>query len=85
MAMIKILMIRVTKLTTMKMFTAETLQNSMAPNNETKGILHLSLEYIILKKSQVCDRDFHLTVSYEWVSCCSATNTLLPSIAFPIL
>lgn len=67
MAMIKILMIMVTKLT-MKMFTAETLQNSMAPNNKTKGILHLSLEYIILKKSQPSDRDFHLTVSCDGVS-----------------
>lgn len=52
MTMIKILILIVTKLTTMKMFAAETLQNSTAPNNKTKGILHLSLEYIILKKSQ---------------------------------
>lgn len=85
MAMIKILMLMVTKLTTMKMFAVETLQNSTAPNNKTKGILHLSLEYIILKKSQPSDRDFHLTVSCEWVSCCSATKTLLPSIAFSLL
>lgn len=63
MAMIKILMIILTKLTTMKMFAKETLQNSMAPNNKTKGILHLSLEYIVLKKSWPHNRDFHLTAS----------------------
>lgn len=63
--MIKILMIMVTKLTIMKMFAAETLQNSMAPNNKTKGTLHLSLEYIILKMSQPRNRDFRFSLLWN--------------------
>lgn len=50
MAMIKILMIMVAMLTTLKVFAGESLQNPVVPNKKTKGILQMALEYITLKK-----------------------------------
>jgi hypothetical protein len=50
MAMIKILVIMVAILTTWKVIAGESLQNPMAPNNKMKGILQMSLEYVIPQK-----------------------------------
>lgn len=51
MAVIKILMIMVERLATWKVIARESLQNPMAPNNKTKRIVQMSLEYIIPQSS----------------------------------